>query len=125
VEFSLGIIPPGFNNRALLTFNCYFILLFDSSFYSFSCFSNKLPLISQSNFNPLPTVEFTLGINAFSYNGFTALTFMPGPMVEAITQERIYCPFAEAGLALIKAERSVSKFSFSFSAPNEILPIGQ
>ena len=34
---------------------------------------------------------------------FWALIFTPGPMVEAVTQERMYWPFAAAGLALMMA----------------------
>jgi hypothetical protein len=40
---------------------------------------------------------------------------MPGPMVEATTQLRIYWPFAEAGFALTMAPMMVLKFSVSFS----------
>ena len=34
---------------------------------------------------------------------FWALILTPGPMVEAVTQERIYWPLAAAGLALMMA----------------------
>ena len=37
------------------------------------------------------------------YSCFWALIFTPGPMVEAVTQERMYWPFAAAGLALMMA----------------------
>ena len=50
---------------------------------------------------------------------------MPGPMVEATTQDLIYWPFAEAGFAFTIAPIRVSKFSESFSAPKEAFPIGQ
>ena len=38
-----------------------------------------------------------------SYSCFWALILTPGPMVEAVTQERIYWPLAAAGLALLMA----------------------
>ena len=38
-----------------------------------------------------------------NYSCFCALIFTPGPMVEAVTQERMYWPFAAAGLALMMA----------------------
>ena len=39
----------------------------------------------------------------FAYSCFWALIFTPGPMVEAVTQERMYWPFAAAGFALMMA----------------------
>ena len=39
---------------------------------------------------------------------FWALIFTPGPMVEAVTQERMYWPFAAAGLALMMAPMSAA-----------------
>ena len=38
-----------------------------------------------------------------SYRAFWALILMPGPMVDAVTQERIYWPLAAAGLARRRA----------------------
>ena len=52
-------------------------------------------------------------------------TLMPGPIVDAMTQLLMYCPFAAAGLALIIAPISVLKFSESFSEPKEAFPMGQ
>ena len=46
----------------------------------------------------LSTERFEKHIN---YSCFWALIFTPGPMVEAVTQERMYWPFAEAGFALM------------------------
>ena len=42
------------------------------------------------------------------YSCFWALIFTPGPMVEAVTQERMYWPFAAAGLALMMAVSSAA-----------------
>ena len=53
------------------------------------------------------------------------LTFTPGPIVEAVTQLRIYWPLAAAGFALIIAPMRVLKLSVSLSAPKETLPMGQ
>ncbi|MFA6730932.1 MAG: hypothetical protein WCR95_08060, partial [Eubacteriales bacterium] len=84
-----------------------FILLFDSSFYSFSCFSNKLPLISQSNFNPLPTVEFTLGINEMLCN--SCVTVVTQLLHSAVTQQ----VFRESSVRFLL-------FSFSLFLPVKI-----
>lgn len=61
----------------------------------------------------------------FIHQSFAVLTLTPGPMVEATTQERIYWPFAAAGFALMTAPSRVFRFSVSFSAPKETLPMGQ
>ena len=42
------------------------------------------------------------------YSCFWALILTPGPMVEAVTQERMYWPFAAAGLALMMAPMSAA-----------------
>ena len=60
-----------------------------------------------------------------NYISLAELIFTPGPMVEAHTQERMYCPFAAEGLALTMAPIRALKFSVSFSAPKETLPMGQ
>ena len=59
------------------------------------------------------------------YISLAPLTFTPGPMVEATTQLLIYWPLAAAGLALMIAPIRAVKFSVSFSAPKETLPMGQ
>ena len=56
---------------------------------------------------------------------FAPLILMPGPIVDAITQDLMYWPFAAAGFALMIALSRVEKFSPSFSAPKEALPMGQ
>ena len=42
-------------------------------------------------------------LSNLAYSCFWALILTPGPMVEAVTQERIYWPLAVAGLALMMA----------------------
>ena len=53
------------------------------------------------------------------------LTFTPGPMVEATTQDLIYWPLAAAGFALTMASIKASRFCWSFSGPKLALPMGQ
>ena len=50
---------------------------------------------------------------------------MPGPMVEATTQDLIYWPLAAAGFALTIASIKASRFCWSFSGPKLALPMGQ
>ena len=50
---------------------------------------------------------------------------MPGPIVEATVTLLMYWPFAAAGFAFTMAFIRASKFSWSFSAPKEALPMGQ
>ena len=64
-------------------------------------------------------------ITNLPYACLSALIFMPGPIVDAVTQLLMYWPFAAAGFALFTASSSVWKLSTSFSLPNETLPIGQ
>ena len=45
----------------------------------------------------------TLLFSAIAYSCFWALIFTPGPIVDAVTQVRMYWPFAAAGFALMMA----------------------
>ena len=47
--------------------------------------------------------DFIINSDRSDQSCFWALIFTPGPMVEAVTQERMYWPFALAGLALMIA----------------------
>ena len=53
------------------------------------------------------------------------LILIPGPIVSATAQERIYWPFVAAGFAFTMASSSALKFSASFCVPKDALPIGQ
>ena len=44
----------------------------------------------------------------WDYSCFWALILTPGPIVEAVTQLRMYWPFAAAGLALMMAPISAT-----------------
>ena len=50
----------------------------------------------------------TLLFSAIAYSCFWALIFTPGPIVDAVTQVRMYWPFAAAGFALMMAPISAA-----------------
>ncbi len=99
------------------------------AFSNKSFFSSQNTTVSQKQKNGqvfLP-VHFRLRITNAVYliSRRSGLTFTPGPMVDATTQERTYWPFAAAGLARRTAPTNALKFSWSFSAPKDTFPIGQ
>ena len=77
-------------------------------------FNTRIIPCQYLNYSAVATVPTLLG-----------LIFTPGPIVEATATDLMYCPFVEAGLALMIASRRALKFSRSLSEPNEALPIGQ
>ena len=64
-----------------------------------------------------------LGTIIFYTIFYTNATLIPGPIAVVIVTDLIYFPFAAAGLAFIIASIKTSKFSWSFSFPNDFLPI--
>ena len=56
----------------------------------------------------LPGLSYDGFFEQAAYSCFCALIFTPGPMVEAVTQDRMYWPLAAAGLALMMAPSSAT-----------------